>query len=39
MSLYLLDGTGTTRLYFRKVRETDFGAWLPFFEDTGSTAY
>ena len=39
MSLYLLDGTGTTRLYFRKVRETDFGAWLPFFEDPGSTAY
>ena len=39
MSLYLLDGTGTTRLHFRKVRETDFAAWLPFFEDPASTAY
>ncbi len=39
MSLYLLEGTCTTRLLFRRVREADFAAWLPFFQDPASTAY
>ena len=39
MSRYLLQGTETARLRLRKVRETDFGDWLPFFEDPASTAY
>lgn len=36
---YLLEGTTTERLVLRRVRETDFDAWLPFFEDPASTAY
>lgn len=36
---YLLDGSATERLNFRLVRETDFDAWLPFFEDPASTAH
>lgn len=39
MRHYLLEGTSTARLLFRKVRKTDFEAWLPFFEDPSSTAY
>lgn len=39
MSRYLLEGTRTERLLFRKVQESDFAAWLPFFEDPASTAY
>ncbi len=30
--LYLLDGEETARLRFRKIRDTDFKDWLPFFE-------
>lgn len=36
---YLLDGTTTQRLGFRRMRESDFDAWLLFFEDPSSTAY
>lgn len=36
---YLLAGIQTKRLYFRQVVETDFKAWLPFFEDPRSTQY
>lgn len=36
---YLLEGTTTGRLHFRPMLETDFEAWLPFYEDPASTAY
>jgi RimJ/RimL family protein N-acetyltransferase len=39
MSLYLLEGTETARMRLRQVQETDFEAWLPFFQDPSSTAY
>ena len=36
---YLLSGTSSERLACRLVRETDFEAWLPFFQDPASTVY
>lgn len=30
---YLLDGEETNRLVFRKISESDYNAWLKFFED------
>ena len=35
----LLDGHSTDRLKFRKVVETDFDLWLPFYDDPESTRY
>lgn len=39
MNNYLLEQRETERLYFRKVRPSDFKAWLPFFLDSDSTKY
>ncbi len=36
---YLLEGATTKRLHLRRLHESDFDAWLPFFEDPASTAY
>jgi len=33
---YLLDGQETERLYFRRIRQHDFGQWLVFFQDEAS---
>lgn len=30
---YLLDGEETERLHFRKILQSDFDLWLPFFQD------
>ena len=35
----LLDGQESERLIFRKVRESDFDAWLPFHEEPESMRY
>ncbi|MBT8235097.1 MAG: GNAT family N-acetyltransferase, partial [Bacteroidia bacterium] len=35
----LLDGHSTDRLYFRKLRESDFQDWLPFYKDPTSTEF
>jgi len=35
----LLDGHSTDRLRFRRVAESDFDLWLPFYEDPESTRY
>ena len=39
MSLYLLDGTRTPQLEFRRFTPEDEPAWLPFFADPESTRY
>lgn len=36
---YLLNGTSSERLAYRPVGETDYEAWLPFFQDPASTAF
>lgn len=36
---YPLEGIQTKRLYFRKITESDFVHWLPFFEEPASTQY
>ncbi len=36
---YLLEGQESERLLFRRLREEDFHAWLPFFEDPLSNKY
>ena len=35
----LLDGHSTDRLQFRKLLESDFQDWLPFFKDPSSTEF
>lgn len=35
----LLHGEESERLYFRKVRPSDFEQWLPFYNDPNSTKY
>ncbi len=35
----LLEGEQTSRLLFRKINQTDFDSWLPFFENPLSTQY
>lgn len=36
---YLLDGECSDRLNYRKVRQSDFDSWLPFFEDPNTSKY
>ncbi len=36
---YLLDGSSTERLLFRKIREEDFDDWLPFHQDPATSRY
>jgi RimJ/RimL family protein N-acetyltransferase len=36
---YLLDGEETSRLRFRRIDESDFINWLPFFEESESFRY
>lgn len=35
----MLDGQESARLYYRKVRESDFDSWLPFHEEPRSMQY
>lgn len=39
MAKYLLTGQETERLIFRKIRPSDFDAWLPFHEEPKSSSY
>lgn len=39
MSDFLLDGQETERLFFRKVKTSDFDAWLAFHQDPRSSRY
>ena len=39
MEKYLLDGTETPRLYFRKITTADYDHWLPFHQDPRSSKY
>ncbi|WP_420320065.1 GNAT family N-acetyltransferase [Flagellimonas sp.] len=36
---YLLENQSTERLLFRKIRPSDFDAWLPFYHDPKSTEF
>ncbi len=36
---FLLDGSETTRLHFRKINNSDFKPWLDFFKDPSSFAH
>ncbi len=37
--MYMLDGTETQRLYFRKITASDYDHWLPFHQDPRSSRY
>ena len=39
MEKYLLEGSESERLYFRKLTPDDFKAWLPFYQDPESTRF
>lgn len=39
MSKYLLDNQTSERLIFRKLKESDFEEWLPFYHNLKSTQY
>ena len=39
MSKYLLVDQESERMFFRKVRESDFDSWLPFYHDPRSTQF
>ena len=39
MGKYLLEGTVTERLSYRKITPADFESWLPFHQDPRSTQY
>ena len=39
MSKYLLENQTSERLIFRKLKESDFEEWLPFYHNPKSTQY